>query len=68
MTRTTTTYLDVKASAKRLGISENTLRRRIADGTLAAYRVGKATDLRAPLRIRTEDLDALLTRVPVGAP
>ncbi|MGO1385795.1 MAG: helix-turn-helix domain-containing protein [Arachnia sp.] len=48
-----------------LGYSPNSLtslRRRIADGTIPAYKLGKTHTL----RIRWEDLDAALTPLPTA--
>lgn len=41
------------------GVSERTLRRRIADGSLPAYRFGPRL-----LRVKLADLDQLMQRVP----
>jgi len=55
-------YLRLQTAASLLDVSVDTIRRRIADGTLPAYRVG------GQLRIREADLDRLVVRVPaVGA-
>ena len=48
-------YETVPQAAKRTGLGERTLRRYIAEGTLVAYRLGRA------LRLRPEDVDALFT-------
>jgi excisionase family DNA binding protein len=48
--------LDVQQAARRLRVSPDTVRRRIRDGQLSAYRVGAA----GPLRIRAADVDGLL--------
>ena len=40
----------VRSAARLTGMSEKTIRRRIADGTLAAYRIGRA------IRISDDDL------------
>jgi excisionase family DNA binding protein len=49
--------LSLADAAELLDVSLKTVRRRIADGTLPAYRVGKL------IRIRREDLDALFVRM-----
>lgn len=48
-------YETLKQAAERTGLTERTLRRRIADGALTAYRSGRA------IRLRPEDVDALFT-------
>lgn len=52
----------LREAADRLGVSDRTLRRRIADGDLIAYRLGKRL-----IRVRTTDVDALLRTFPRGA-
>lgn len=54
-------YETLRQAADRLGVSEKTLRRRIADGTLVAYRVGPRL-----IRVRALDVDALLRGFPRG--
>ena len=46
--------LTLKQAAEWYGVSERTLRRRIAEGQLKAYRVGPRS-----IRVRAEDLEAL---------
>ncbi|WP_131103413.1 helix-turn-helix domain-containing protein [Ornithinimicrobium sufpigmenti] len=46
-------------AARRTGLSTRTLRRRIAEGRLPAYRVGQRV-----LRVNPEDVDRLMVRVP----
>ncbi|WP_180950613.1 helix-turn-helix domain-containing protein [Corynebacterium riegelii] len=48
-------YETLKQAAERTGLAERTLRRRIEDGSLIAYRLGRA------IRLRPEDVDALFT-------
>ena len=48
-------YETLKQAAERTGLTERTLRRRIADGKLTAYRSGRV------IRLRPEDVDALFT-------
>ncbi|OFU60014.1 helix-turn-helix domain-containing protein [Corynebacterium sp. HMSC14H10] len=50
--------LTIEQAATYLQLSELTIRRRISDGTLPAYRWGRA------VRIRQEDIDAIFS--PVG--
>ncbi|EEI16527.1 helix-turn-helix domain-containing protein [Corynebacterium lipophiloflavum] len=54
-TKTLPTYRTIKQEAERVGLSERTLRRYIAEGKLRAYKAGKT------LRIRPEDTDAVFT-------
>lgn len=51
-----TRLIDVSQAARRLHVSPITIRRRIHDGSLRAFRVGEA----GPLRIRVADVDQLL--------
>lgn len=51
--------LTLDAAAEVLGVSTATVRRRITDGSLRAYRTGKRL-----IRIRVEDLDELLCEIP----
>jgi len=53
--------LTVRETADVTGFSVRTIRSRIADGTLPAYRVGPRA-----IRIRVEDLDALMRRIPAA--
>lgn len=48
-------------AAERTGLSTRTLRRRIADGRLTAYRAGPRI-----IRLDREDVDGLMTVVPTG--
>lgn len=52
-------YVTLKAGAEYLSITEQTIRRYIANGTIPGYRIGKRS-----LRVDRHDLDALLTPVP----
>ncbi|MFI6220135.1 excisionase family DNA-binding protein [Nocardia salmonicida] len=47
-------YVSIKFAAERAGVSTDTIRRMIADGTLAAYR------FRGQIRIAIEDIDAAM--------
>lgn len=51
--------LTLDAAAEVLGVSTATVRRRITDGSLRAYRTGKRL-----IRIRVQDLDDLLREIP----
>ena len=48
-------YETIKEAAKRVKLGERTLRNYIAEGTLVAYRAGRA------IRLKPEDVDALFT-------
>lgn len=65
-TRTETTsprrYETLAAAAERTGISIRTLRRRIADGSLPAYRTGRRI-----VRVSPQEVDELLEQMPSGA-
>lgn len=50
-------------AAEWYGVSERTLRRRIAEGKLPAYRVGPRS-----IRVAAEDVEALATRIPTASP
>ena len=52
-------YLSLEEAAEVMSLSVKTIRRRIADGTIPAYQCG-----RRPIRIRLEDLEAALRRIP----
>jgi excisionase family DNA binding protein len=53
-------YLSLATVADEHDISIKSLRRRVAEGTIPAYRVG------SQLRIREADLDRLVRPVPAG--
>lgn len=57
-------FVTLREASRRSGLSIRTLRRRIADGQLTAYRSGPASN--SPIVVRVSDLDALLTLVEVG--
>ncbi|HJQ07312.1 MAG TPA: helix-turn-helix domain-containing protein [Nocardioides sp.] len=52
-------YLSLSEAAEIVGQSVNTLRRRIASGTLPAYRFGPRS-----IRVRLADVEALGRRIP----
>ena len=54
--------LKLSEAADWYGVSERTLRRRIADGSLPAYRVGPRS-----IRVAAEDVAALATRITTDA-
>lgn len=49
-------------AAEALGVSDRTIRRRMADGSLPAFRVGPRL-----LRVRRSDVEALLVPLPSAA-
>ena len=51
--------MSLKQAAEWYGVSERTLRRRVAEGYLRAYRVGPRS-----IRVSVEDLDAMARRIP----
>ena len=53
------TYESLAEAAVRTGVSVRTLRRRVAEGRLTAYRCGPRL-----LRVDTEEVDALMKPVP----
>ena len=58
--RSASEYMSVGETAESLGVSQDTIRRRISDGTIPAYRIaGKA------IRLRRADLDALVRLISV---
>ena len=52
-------YLTLADAADRMGVSTATVRRRITDGRLGAYRLGDRL-----IRIRAADLEQMLTEIP----
>ena len=57
--KTLPVYLSLEQAAEVMSLSVKTIRRRIADGTIPAYQCG-----RRPIRIRLNDLEAALRRIP----
>jgi excisionase family DNA binding protein len=54
-------YVSLEEAAQIMSLSVKTIRRRIADGTIPAYQCG-----RRAIRIRLDDLEAALRRIPSG--
>jgi excisionase family DNA binding protein len=52
-------YISLHEAAEITGLSTRTIRRRISDGTIPAYQLG-----RRPIRIRLDDLEKALRRIP----
>ncbi len=59
----TPSHITIAAAAERIGVSTWTIRRRIADGTLTAYRVKNSR----AIRLDSADVDALLAPMGGGA-
>ena len=58
--RSASEYMSVTEAAERLEVSRDTIRRRISDGTIPAYRIaGQA------IRLRRAELDALVRLISV---
>ena len=53
------TYVSLEEAADIMSLSTRTIRRRISDGTIPAYQCG-----RRPIRIRLDELEAALRRLP----
>ncbi|MDF1704931.1 MAG: excisionase family DNA-binding protein [Aeromicrobium sp.] len=52
-------YVTLLQAAELMSVSVKTVRRRIADGTLPAYRCGRRV-----IRVRIADLDSAFHRIP----
>ena len=52
-------FISLNGAAEMLGLSVKTVRRRIADGELPAFRTGRRI-----IRIRVSDLETMLRRIP----
>jgi excisionase family DNA binding protein len=57
--------VSLAVAAERPGVSVKTLRRRIADGSLPAYRIGP-TGSKGAIRVDPEDVERLLRRIPTA--
>lgn len=57
--KTLPTYVSLEQAAEITGQSVKTIRRRISDGTIPAYRFGPRQ-----IRIKLEDLEAMARRIP----
>jgi len=64
MTSTDDRYVSLDEAAERFGVSARTLRRRIADGVLPAYRMAPGRLVKVRLN---EAEAALLRRIPTAA-
>jgi excisionase family DNA binding protein len=56
------TYRTLEQEAKRLGVHPKTLRRRIAEGRLTAYRMSGSR----LIRLNPDEVDALLRPIPTA--
>ena len=54
-------YVSLDEAAHILSLSTRTIRRRISDGTIPAHQCGKR-----PIRIRLDELEAALRRIPAA--
>lgn len=54
-------YVSLDEAAEIMSLSTRTIRRRISDGTIPAYQCG-----RRAIRIRLDELEAALRRVPAA--
>lgn len=54
-------YVSLDEAAEMMSLSTRTIRRRISDGTIPAYQCG-----RRAIRIRLDDLEAALRRIPAA--
>jgi excisionase family DNA binding protein len=54
-------FLSLDEAAELIGVDKRTLRRRIASGELAGYRMSRKI-----VRVRLADVEALLKPIPVG--
>ena len=61
--RTSSKYVTIAQAAEILNQSVKTVRRRISDGTLPAYRIGPRL-----IRVRVENLDESCRRIPSARP
>lgn len=57
--KTLPTYISIEEAAQIMSVSTKTIRRRISDGTIPAYHCGNR-----PIRIKLDDLEAALQRIP----
>lgn len=57
--QTRSNYVTLAEAAELMSVSIKTVRRRIADGTLPAYRCGQRI-----IRVRLEDLQLVFRRIP----
>lgn len=58
-TRDLPVYVSLDEAAEMMSLSARTIRRRISDGTIPAYQCGRRS-----IRIRVDELEAALRRMP----
>lgn len=58
-TRDLPLYVSLDEAAQMMSLSTRTIRRRISDGTIPAYQCGRRS-----IRIRVDELEAALRRIP----
>lgn len=54
-------FIGLREAGQRVGLSYWSIRARVRDGLLPAYRTSPTSEL----RVKVSDVDALLTRVPI---
>ena len=54
-------YASIDQAAQLVGVSSRTIRRRIADGSIAGYRFGPRI-----IRVDLDEVDSLLKRIPAA--
>ncbi len=59
--RTQRRLVSIAAAANYLDVCQKTIRRRISDGTLTGYRLGRRT-----IRVDLDELDAMLVAIPTA--
>ena len=62
MPKTTATLVSLAAAAEQCSVSTKTIRRRISDGTLTAYRIGPRL-----IRVDQVEIESLLRPIPSAA-
>lgn len=55
-------FVSIEQAAEYTGLSSKTIRRRISDGTITGYRAGPKV-----VRVDLNEVDGMLTPIPVGA-
>lgn len=58
-TRNLPVYVSLDEAAQMMSLSTRTIRRRISDGTIPAYQCGRRS-----IRVRVDELEAALRRIP----
>lgn len=54
-------YVSLEEAAEMMSLSTRTIRRRISDGTIPAYQCGRRS-----IRLRLDELESALRRIPSG--